>query len=424
MNTTLFTNSCGIDFGTTNSAVCLVAGSKTQMVPLEDGHITTPSAIYFDLNTGEQVFGRTAIGKYHRREGGRLMRSLKSLLGTSTIEDTCHLILATGENRFYKYTEILGFFIKHLKDHAEKMSGQPLENVVVGRPVHFVDYNATADAQAQTQLEAVFKTQGFKTVRFQYEPIAAALSYEQHLKTEQIALIVDMGGGTSDFSLVRLSPERHTKADRSADILANHGVHIAGNDFDQALSLAHVMPLLGYGAAEKMPLPNHYFFRLAHWPEIQSLYNRRTLLDLQKLGQFLQDRKPLQRLQQVIEFEEGHLLASYIEEAKIALSDTSQHRLCLEMIEENLSVDISRKAFESAITDKIATIQETILQTVQQAARKPEDINHIFITGGSAQLPMVQAMLKNLFPNATLHQGDMFSSVSQGLGLMAKRDYK
>ena len=163
------TYACGIDFGTTNSAACLVQGSATQMVPLDNaGQVTTPSAIYFDLQNGDLIYGRDALARYHKREGGRLMRSLKSLLGTSTIEDTCRLTLATGENRLYQYTEILGFFIRHLKQHAEQTGGQPLENVVVGRPVHFVDYNAEADAKAQDQLEAVFKAEGFKNVSFQY----------------------------------------------------------------------------------------------------------------------------------------------------------------------------------------------------------------------------------------------------------------
>jgi len=106
---------CGVDFGTTNSAACLVSGGKTRMVPLDSaGQVTTPSAIYFDLNNGNLIYGRNALARYHTREGGRLMRSLKSLLGTSTIKDTCRLTLATGENRLYKYTEISGFFIKYL----------------------------------------------------------------------------------------------------------------------------------------------------------------------------------------------------------------------------------------------------------------------------------------------------------------------
>lgn len=425
MTTSANNYSCGIDFGTTNSATCLVNGNTTTMVPLDaQGQVTTPSAIFFDLNNGDLIYGREALKRYHTREGGRLMRSLKSLLGTSTIEDTCRLTLANGENRIYKYTEILGLFIKHLKDHAEAESQTPLENVVVGRPVHFVDYNTEADAKAQNQLEAVFKEQGFKNVSFQYEPIAAALTHEQTLKAEKVVLIVDMGGGTSDFSLVRLSPEHFGKADRSADILGNHGVHIAGNDFDQDLSLKHVMPLLGYGADEKMPIPNHYFFRLSNWPEIQSLYNRRTLLDLEKMRRFLDDDIPLDRLKDVIEYEDGHMIASRVEAAKIGLTEHLDQTIDLSLIEEGLHAQMSRIQLEAALAEKLDRIEAGIRETIQQAGIDENQVENMFLTGGSAMLPVVQRRLKALFPQAELNFGDMFSSVSQGLGLEAQKRYQ
>lgn len=419
------TYACGIDFGTTNSAACLVNGGQTQMVPLDNaGQVTTPSAIYFDLHNGAHIYGREALTRYHKREGGRLMRSLKSLLGTSTIEDTCRLTLATGENRLYAYTEILGFFIQHLKAHAEAAGGKPLENVVVGRPVHFVDYNTEADAKAQAQLEAVFKEQGFKNVSFQYEPIAAALTHEQTLQSEKVVLIVDMGGGTSDFSLIRLSPNHFGKADRTDDILGNHGVHIAGNDFDQDLSLNYVMPLLGYGAAEKLPIPNHYFFRLSNWPEIQSLYSHRTLLDLEKTRRFLQNHENLDRLKQVIEYEEGHMIASRVEGAKIGLTDHTHETIDLDLIEEGLTAQMSRIQLEEALAEKLDRIEHGIRETIQQAGIDENQVENMFLTGGSAMLPVVQRRLKGLFPNAELHFGDMFSSVSQGLGLEAQKRYQ
>ena len=238
--------------------------------------------------------------------------------------------------------------------------------MVVGRPVHFVDYNAEADARAQTQLEAVFKAEGFRNVSFQYEPIAAALTHEQTLTAEKVVLIVDMGGGTSDFSLIRLSPDHFGKADRADDILGNHGVHIAGNDFDQDLSLSHVMPLLGYGAAEKMPIPNHYYFRLSNWPEIQSLYNRRTLFDLEKTRRFLNDDQNLDRLKQIIEFEDGHLLASRVEGAKIGLTDAPEQTLNLDLIEEGLTHTITRPELEKALAEKLDRIETGIKETIKQ----------------------------------------------------------
>ena len=249
------------------------------------------------------------------------------------------------------------------------------------------------------------------------------MTHEQTIKDEKVVLIVDMGGGTSDFSLVRLSPQGATKTDRADDILGNHGVHIAGNDFDQDLSLNHVMPLLGYGADEKLPIPNHYFFRLSNWPEIQSLYNRRTLFDLEKMRRFLDDDAALDRLKDVIEYEDGHMIASRVESAKISLTEHPQALIDLGLIEEGLEAQITRIQLEAALAEKLDRIEAGIRETIQQAGIDEAQVENMFLTGGSAMLPVVQRRLKGLFPNAELNFGDMFSSVSQGLGLEAQKRY-
>ena len=216
------------------------------------------------------LLGRAATAAYIGGVDGRMMRSLKSILGSSLIGEAVRI-----KRNIIPFLDIVGTFVGELKRRAEAEAGGALEHVVVGRPVHFVDDDPVADREAQKQLESAVRAQGFRHIAFQYEPIAAALDYEQQVTREELGLIVDLGGGTSDFSIVRVSPERARAADRSADILATSGVHVGGTDFDRQLSLKTVMPSLGYQtptADGKRPLPSAPFADLATWHRINRLY--------------------------------------------------------------------------------------------------------------------------------------------------------
>ena len=198
------THYCGLDFGTSNSTLGMVDGAgHPRLVGLESGQYTIPSVLFFGFEDDSLYFGREAVAEYVTGADGRLMRSLKSVLGTSLIGDTTRV-----KARRYGFLEILGIFIAELKRRAEAELGGPVDTVVCGRPVHFVDDDPVADAAAQDQLEGAVRAQGFRHVDFQFEPIAAALDYERQVTLERLALIVDLGGGTSDFSVVRVSPER------------------------------------------------------------------------------------------------------------------------------------------------------------------------------------------------------------------------
>ncbi len=412
---------CGLDFGTSNSTVAVLKDNNLAMAELEQKHTTIPSAIFFDMNKGDVSFGRKGVSLYHNRAGGRLMRSLKSLLGTSTMEDMCRMTLATGENKIFSYTDILGMFIKHLKTQSEEFIGDSIEQAVVGRPVHFVDYNKTADNLAQKQLEKVLQQQGFKDIAFQFEPVAAALAYESTVSKEETVLIVDMGGGTSDFSVVRISPQRHLKANRKEDILANDGVHIAGNDFDRLLSVDKIMPLLGYGVGGHTPIPNHYFMRLASWQEIQTLYNRKTIRELTEINRAVENKKLLERMIKVIEYEEGHLLAACVEDAKIKLTSDNQQTIGLSLIEDGLVASLTRQELEQTLAEKVGIIINGATRTVKDAGLQANDIQTIFMTGGSASIPVIRKNLQQIFPQANINNADMFGSVGKGLGIEANR---
>ena len=236
---------CGLDFGTSNTTLGTIEGQAPVLVALEAAQTTIPSAIFYEADGGVLI-GRRAVEAYVEGAPGRLMRSLKSVLGTSLIDETTRL----GRERV-SFRDVIAYYLGAVKRRAEQATGRELRHVVHGRPVHFVDNAPDADRKAEETLRMIAREIGFDEVTFQFEPIAAALDYERQITSEEVALIADIGGGTSDFSIVRLGPERHGKADRAADILANDGVRIGGTDFDRQLSLGVVMPLFGFGSAMK-----------------------------------------------------------------------------------------------------------------------------------------------------------------------------
>ena len=250
------------------------------------------------------------------------MRSLKSVLGGSLMDETTRI-----KSRVYTFKEIIGLIVARLKASAECAAGAGVARAVLGRPVHFVDDNPAADRAARDALEEIARAQGFTEIEFQYEPIAAALAYEQTVEREQYALIADIGGGTSDFSIVRVSPEGRVRADRGQDVLANKGVHIGGTDIDRLLSLRAVMPLLGLNSerrgdfgAKILPVANAFFVDLATWHRINLLYTPKVARELQSMLRHSLSPELIERLIAVVESRRGHSIALSVETAKIALS--------------------------------------------------------------------------------------------------------
>lgn len=412
---------CGLDFGTSNSTIGICESGQARLAPVEGTKVTIPTALFYSFEEDETFFGRKAISEYADGAEGRLMRALKSVLGSALVHDTTRV-----KQRSVAFMDIIGTFIAHLKEKAELELGDELSEVVVGRPVYFVDDRPDADANAQNQLEEAVRKQGFKNIAFQFEPIAAALDYEQQVNDEQLAFIVDIGGGTADFSIVRVSPERARKFDRKEDILANLGVHIGGTDFDRLFSLAKVMPHLGYRSPHKngkMEVPSSYFHELATWQRINWLYNKKTMFDLREVRHEAQQPELIERLIAVIEGRQGHALASKVEEAKISLTQVKETSLDLNLLAGHLQIPTTRAEFNEAIEEAIEKISLTVSKTLKMAALKPADIQALFLTGGSTQIPFVKDNILKMFPGVTVVEGDMFGSVGLGLTLDAKRKF-
>lgn len=412
---------CGIDFGTSNSTVGVSNATLARLLPLEGAHATLPSAVFFSFANDDVLFGRAAIEAYVEGDEGRLMRSLKSILGSSLMHEKTRI-----RARFMAFSDILGHFIGFLRQRLEEQAGEAVDRVVLGRPVHFVDDDEVADAAAEAMLESIARAQGFRHVAFQFEPIAAALDYEQSTRNEELVLIVDIGGGTSDFSIVRVSPERARKPERQDDILANGGVHIGGTDFDRLLSIAHVMPHLGLGSSTKdgrRLLPRRHFNDLATWHRINTLYSREVMNELRQIRYEAERRDLVDRLIQIIEERRGHSLALAVERAKIALTSEMEADIELASFIGGANVTVTRAAFNQVVEEPLQRIARAVRDLLASAGVGADAIDTVFLTGGSSAIPALQERITALLLNARIVDGDRLGSVGTGLALDARRKF-
>lgn len=420
MTIALPARACGIDFGTSNSTVGWLRPDQQPLIALEDDKFTLPSVVFFNLEERRPVYGRLALHEYLEGYEGRLLRSLKSLLGSKLLKSETAVLGSA-----LPFKEILGLFLCELKKRAEAVAGRPFEEVVLGRPVFFVDDDPQADREAADTLSEVAKKLGFKEVSFQYEPIAAAFDYESTIEREELVLIVDIGGGTSDFSLVRLAPERRAVADRQGDILATGGVHIGGTDFDKQLSLQGVMPLFGYGGRMKSdaPMPTSTHLNLATWHTINAVYAQKTQLALKSMRYDILDPTGIDRLFKLIEQRAGHWLAMQVEDSKIALSETTQRRIDLSRIEAGLAADLDRELFEGTIEPLLQRVRGSIGTLLADAGIAEGQVDTLFFTGGSSGIPALRRSVAAMLPNARQVEGNAFGSIGSGLAIEAHKRY-
>ncbi|UIF91352.1 Hsp70 family protein [Cupriavidus sp. UYPR2.512] len=417
----MMSNACGLDFGTSNSTVGWSHPERpAALLPLEDGKVTLPSVIFFHAEDPLVSYGRAALGDYLAGYEGRLMRSLKSLLGTSMMDDSTEVM-----GQAMPFRKLLAHFIRELKTRAEQAAGTEFSRAVLGRPVFFIDENPAADQLAEDTLAEIARDAGFGEIAFQYEPIAAAFDYEARITREELVLVADIGGGTSDFSLVRLSPERAARSDRRDDILANGGVHIGGTDFDRSLSLARAMPLLGLGSALRngKAMPSSQYFDLASWHTINLVYTRKAWSLVMDNYRDAADTVKLDRLVRLIRERAGHWLAIQMEAAKIALSDAGSTDVDLHRLEQGLTLTITRDEFDASIDKLVAKTEQTVQKLLVDAGVDGAAVDTIFFTGGSSSVPLLRQRLAALLPQARCVEGDRFGSIGSGLALDAVRKF-
>ena len=410
---------CAIDFGTSNSAVALPRGETMMLAPVEGAHTTLPTAVFFNTDEHSRSYGRAALAEYIDGFDGRLMRSLKSILGSSLADTMTDL----GDGSAIKYTEIIAIFVAFLKRQAEACAGVSIERAVLGRPVFFVDDDPRADRLAQDQLETAARSAGLKEIHFQYEPIAAAFDYESRLEDEALVLVADIGGGTSDFSLVRVGPQRMGRIDRKDDVLAHHGVHVAGTDFDRRVELETILPELGYRSLdpEGREVPNRVYFDLATWHLINTIYSGKRVGELALMRHLYRDVRHHERLMRVVERRLGHSLAARAEEAKIGVAAGGETSIDLDDLEADLRIAFDEAQLIEAGTEEVHRIAQAARETAKAAGVSLGDVDALYFTGGTTGLHFLTNALCGAFPDAKAVFGDRLASVAAGLGIHAQR---
>lgn len=407
------TNWLGVDFGTSNSAAAYMAGGEVVHVELEEGRETIPTALFFDLYEKQVLAGRPANQALLDGVEGRYMRSLKSVLGTPLMKVQRVLL-----GRRTDFSEVITEFLRQLKARAEHFAGRTFDHVVAGRPVFFHRVDAERNKRAEQDLRACYLKAGFEQVSFMYEPEAAALESARDYTKGSIGLVVDIGGGTSDFTLFEAK-------DQGVRIIASNGVRVGGTDFDRQISYDHFMPLLGRGAQLKrrfaegtIQAPAHIFSELATWEKIPFLYDEKTLQLAKGMERDAIDRPLFTRLVRVLERRLGHDLAFEAERTKIAHNEGSNQSLVdLGLIEAGLKTDLTETGLQNSLRRYGDQIAEAIQETLDAGGIAPQQVEAVVSVGGSSSMKIVTDAIQACLPNVAVQQGDMFTSIVDGLAI-------
>lgn len=420
---TLKTHTLGVDFGTSNSACGLAVDGIAQLIEVAPGAQTLPTAVFFDFDAQKVVYGQPAQAALIAGEEGRYMRALKSLLGTALMRESRMLL---GQRR--DFIAIVGDFLAEMKRRAEAATGLQFDRALSGRPVLFHSADATRNAQAEVDLRACYMAAGFEDVRFMAEPEAAALANRSALTPGDLGLIVDIGGGTSDFTLFR------QEGAKGIDILRSNGLRLGGTDFDRELNLGQVMPLLGRGSqirhafgSETHTAPNAIFGDLATWQKIPFLYGADTLRMAADLAKYAVEPEKLARLVQVLEEQLGHDIAFAVEAGKIAANDraaVAPPEIDLSVLETHLRVPLPAALLTVTIAGMADEIAKTARETVAQAGLVPADVGTLILVGGSSLMEVVVAALMRDFTSAAVHRGAAMTGIVEGLALASETAFE
>jgi hypothetical chaperone protein len=442
----------GLDFGTSNSSIAIDDRGYIRVLPIDAGspNPAVASSVLFMDSHGGSFFGSEAIKLFIEKNTGRQI--VRRRVTSGKLIDTAYgkelvqfdadvdlpgrffqAIKSSLPNPSFEGTDVFGSFftieqlaaevLRHLKTRADEKLGRQVDSVVMGRPVFFSDL-PKEDALAQERLEAAARLAGFKDIRFLYEPVGAALAYEEELRKEEIAFVFDFGGGTLDFSVIRLGPQHMRKAERKDDILAVGGLVVGGNTFDEEIMEKQLMKYFGanYSGATmtgvEIRLPNWILAHLRSWYTIPFLNERDTLRFLNELKTAAtRGRRELSALLTLVEKNYGWNLFEEIERAKIALSQEFDAEI--RFSKENIEIDefLTRRRFEAIISGHLDAIDEGIQQTLKAAGVGAGDVEVVLRTGGSSLIPAVQKILENKFGPEKVQRQDVFTSVVRGLAL-------
>lgn len=428
----------GFDYGTSNCSIGVLRDGDATLLAVEGAHRQIPSTLYapkpqsqlgsgapdvraLDLATASKdalQFGRAALAAYLQSpDTGYFIKSPKSFLGAKGL----------GPELRERFVAVVAAMMSNIKQRAELQIDDSIGQIVLGRPVHFQGTGGSEeDARAVDMLTEAAARAGFESVTFLFEPMAAAMEYEARLTTEQCVLVLDIGGGTTDCSMVRVGPTRRRALDRTADILGHSGERIGGNDYDQLLALKTLMPALGFGdlLESALPIPNTYFVDAVTTNDVnaqQRFYSARAAADLRRYVRDAREPLRIARLVAVQEQRQSYRIVGSAETAKIALSDSSDVPVSLDFVEHGLVVNASRAQLQSSCERLLVHLAGLVDEVVAGAGRSPEVV---YLTGGMAGAEIVREFLRKRFAQANFVDSDHFASVTQGLTIWADRVYQ
>ena len=418
----------GLDFGTTNTSIALASGAgPVKLARFGAADALTESfrsLLYLERvraahrSTIKSWSGPEGIGRYlEADEKGRLIQSLKSFLASRSLQSTEIF------GRSFSLESLIAKLLQDVRAQAETQWGSPLRSAVVGRPVRFVGAESPEDDRyATTRLEKALGEAGFEQISFEYEPVAAAYYYESTLDHDELILIGDFGGGTSDFSLLRVGPSVRQGDGKPREVIGNSGVGIAGDAFDARIIRHLVSPALGAGTCLRsghklLPVPQWVYFKLERWHHLSFLRAQETLNLLQSVERQAVEPEKLKALLYLVKHDLGFQLHRAVQKTKADLSrqEHSAFRFADGSLE--LQAEVTRVEFEGWIAQELAEITGCIDALLRQTGIHAREVNMVFLTGGSSFVPAVRRIFETRFGASKIRTGGEFTSVAHGLAL-------
>ncbi|AOH84042.1 molecular chaperone Hsp70 [Sphingomonas panacis] len=412
----------GLDFGTTNSVVARVrADGQPHLVdfaaPEETSAVFRSALCFWEEDGLAYEAGPWAIADYlEYPQGSRFLQSFKSVAASATFEH------ASVFDKRFRFEELGKLFLAKLSAHAGGALATPPSRVVVGRPVHYAGARPD-EALARQRYDAMFAGFGAE-IHYVYEPLGAAFSYAARLEDSATILVADFGGGTSDFSVVRVAPPGSPKR---CTPLGHAGIGIAGDQFDSRIVDKLVLPILGFGGLyrsfdKQLEIPRGYFADFSDWSRLALMRNRRTLEELRKLQRSALDPEAIGRMIAIIEQEQGYRLYDSVGQLKRALSRDDAADFHFDGEDVRIDATVTRAEFEGWIAADLARMKATVDRALAQAGVDESGIDRVFLTGGTSLIPSVRALFTQRFGEDRIASGGELTSIANGLALIGQEE--
>jgi len=421
-------NAIGIDFGTSNSSVALaLPGGEVRMAVFPFAGTMTDSYRSLLYLEQEKVHGRNVVKSWSGPAGieryldaddkGRLIQSLKSFLTSRTLKGTEIF------GRMHTLEELVSRILRDLKGHAEAQFGVSIGEAVVGRPVEFVGAEKEADNRhAEGRLREAFRMAGFDKVSFQLEPVGAAYHYESTLERDELLLIGDFGGGTSDFTLIRVGPGVRKRGRKKQDLLGHAGLGLAGDTFDAKIIHHLVSPALGAGTQLRsvdklLPVPVWIYAKLERWHHLSFLKTKETMEMIRVVQAQALEPEKIAALLHLIREDLGYRLHQSVQAVKRDLSSHTEAMFRFSDGDVSLDATVKRSDFELWIGEELERIRGCVDGLLGAHKVEPGQVDRVFLTGGTSFVPAVRRIFEERFGAAKIQTGDEFTSVARGLAL-------